>query len=142
MSKVRKKIWKHPQLVETQATLFGKTISQTNDEQELREEIAMLENEFKELEHFQKCETCRLEFCLSVERYLGRGAPWYLDLMNDDCYYTDKHKPKPRQFKVGRSVEDGLKFIDARIAWAQPIIKAELKEKQEQLKQMTETKAF
>jgi hypothetical protein len=137
-----RKLWKHPQLVDAQATLFGKTIAQTNDEQKLHDEIVMTEKDLEKLGHFQKCETCRMDLCLSVERYLGRGAPWYLDIMNDDGYLTDKHKPKLRQFKVGRSVEDTLKFVDARITWAQPIIASALKEKQEQLKLITEAKAF
>ena len=132
----RRKLWKHPDLIDRQATLSGKTVGQVSEEKELEETIAGLQQELKDLEHFKICEECRIELCLNVERYNGQRGPWYLNLEDPETL------AQARKFKIGKSFQHTLKFIDNRLAWAQESIAQELKTQQDQLKTLKATRVF
>lgn len=108
-------------------------------------------NEIKLILHLRTCEQCQMEACLSVERYGGRGLPWFLDLINDvneGClpYYADDEDPRfddcPRveNYRIGSYWEDAenerkgvnpkpketLKFIEDRCSWAEKIIRQQI----------------
>jgi hypothetical protein len=137
-----RKLWKHPDLTDRQATLIGKTVGQVSEEKDLEETIAGLQQELKDLEHFKICEECRIELCLNVDRYLGSRGPWYLNLQDDSTWDMGDGCPDPRKYKIGKSFQHTLKFIDDRLAWAQESIEQELKTQQDQLKTLKATRAF
>lgn len=59
--------------------------------QELEFIIAELDDELGFNEHIPKCEQCRMEMCLSVERYLGTRGPWWINSGSGDLseIYSD-----------------------------------------------------
>jgi len=104
-------------------------------------------NEVYLIQHLRTCWTCQMEAQLTIERYAGRGLPWFLDLSNgdladddEDNYWREmdprfKDAPKVRDYYIGSYWEDvenarrGIKgkpketgrFIEARIKWAEKI---------------------
>ena len=97
-------------------------------------------NEIKFIQHLRSCKQCQLEASLSVERYGGRGLPWFLDLINDpfECGATVEEYPylrdcpRVQDYRIG-SYWDGStdhnetwKFITDRLAWAEKIIRQQI----------------
>jgi len=80
-----------------------------------------------------------MEASLSVERYGGRGLPWFLDLINDvnEDYGDPEYQIDPRfadcprvqDYRIGSywdrttDSKETLRFIDDRLNWAEKIIR-------------------
>lgn len=96
-------------------------------------------NEIKFIQHLRTCRECRLEAELSIERYGGRGLPWFFDLINDPYeagFFQDGDedpypgRPHTEDYKIGSywtgSSQDTLRFIDDRSKWAENIIRQQI----------------
>jgi len=107
-------------------------------------------NEIKFIQHLRTCRECQMEASLSVERYYGRGLPWFLDLINDvvECYadYNNDEDAKelsqwdhrfddcPRvgNYRIGsywdRTIDskETLQFINDRCNWAEKTIRQQI----------------
>ena len=83
-------------------------------------------------EHLKNCETCRMELCLSVERYMGSRGPWWINLQNGD-YLPEQFLdcPKLEDYEIGYYGKDNQpgthKFIKDRMTWATKITKKQFK---------------
>jgi len=94
--------------------------------------------EIKLIQHLRTCKQCQMEAELSVERYGGRGLPWFLDLINDPyecCGEEDEDprftgRPHTEDYKIGSywtgSSKDTMRFINDRINWAEKIIRQQI----------------
>lgn len=99
--------------------------------------------------HVRSCYWCRMEVQLSVERYYGRGLPWFFDIMNELAYEDEedyeilerfKDMPRVRDYHIPsywQEAEDlrrGVKtshkgsetFIAARLTWAEKVSRADI----------------
>jgi len=98
--------------------------------------------------HVRRCYWCRMEVQLSVERYLGRGLPWFFDIMNEIAYDDEeeyileryKDMPRVRDYHITSYWEEvknyrcGIKtshkgtedFIKARLDWAEKVSRADI----------------
>jgi hypothetical protein len=108
-------------------------------------------NEILFIRHLRTCGQCKFEAKLSVERYGGRGLPWFLDLVNDVCQNFELeveaepdprfvHCPRLEDYEIGSYWEDlenarrgiesqpkeTLKFIEDRCKWAEELIKKQI----------------
>jgi len=102
------------------------------------------------IRHLRTCRECQLEAELSIERYYGRGLPWFLDLVNDVAESFEdpeveadpwlKGLPRVQDYRIGSYWEDveyarrgkpkppseTLKFVEDRCDWAEKIIKQQI----------------
>jgi len=90
-------------------------------------------DEVKFIRHLRTCRECQLEATISIERYGGRGLPWFFDLNNFDCFLDEAEDPRftdcPRiqNYRIGsywdkpvdRNKNETMKFINDRINWAE-----------------------
>jgi len=81
-----------------------------------------------------------MELQLDIERYLGRQAPWYLNL-TDEAGFDDevweslpeyyKDCPRVEKYKIGSywtgCSEDTIRFIKDRFKWAEKVLKQEVR---------------
>jgi len=94
--------------------------------------------EIKFIRHLRTCRECQLEASLSVERYGGRGLPWFFDQNNFDCFLDEVEDPRfkdcPRvgNYRIGSywngttDHNETMKFINDRIDWAEKHIKQQI----------------
>jgi len=95
--------------------------------------------ELQLIKHLRICKECRMEAELSIERYGGRGLPWFLDLINDPyeagAFEEGDEDPYPgrphtEDYKIGSywtgSSPDTFRFVDDRLNWAEKIIREKL----------------
>lgn len=119
--------------------LLGKTVGQLHAESVLKADVDTLENELKRIAHVKECERCKIEAVLGIERYLGGRLPWYLNLVND--VGGQDGCPDVKDYEIGYYGNDcqpgTFKFIEARLAWAEKIMKEELKDRKEHLSEMS-----
>jgi len=107
-------------------------------------------NEIYLIKHIRACRRCQLEAELTVERYYGRGLPWFLDIMNDvaeswgdpdvEADLRLKDCPRVEDYRIGSYWEDvkcvragkpipakeTLKFIMDRCDWAERVIRQQI----------------
>ena len=112
------------------------------------ERLEEAKNELKMIEHIFNCSECLIELQLSVERYLGRRGPWYIDKGVDfddeiwgerPSYYKDC--PRATDYELGwygHSSEDTICFIKDRLKWAQKLYEQEVQVIQPHLEALKE----
>lgn len=127
-----------------QATLFGKTFAQTKEEEQMKQYVKGLKSQLEAIKHFQKCERCMFEFILSLERYMGRGLPWYLiNSMNKEKF---PECPRIEDYEIGwygNDMTDGSKqYIKDRLVWAQKLLSEELEDREKHLEDLLEHKQW
>ena len=95
-------------------------------------------NEIQFIRHLRTCRECQLEVSLSVERYGGRGLPWFFDSNNFDSFLDEiedprfKDCPRIQNYKIGsywdRTTDSNetMRFINDRIDWAEKHIKQQI----------------
>jgi len=115
-----------------QTTLNGKTFSQLKSENELRNIIVRSWHDLQLVKKLRRDDDAMLELMLAIERYGGRGLPWYLNPTNfldlDDC-------PKITEYEIGsywsgRELLPGTrKFIEDRLEWAEKKLSETLRAK-------------
>lgn len=125
--------------------MFGKTISQIEEESALKDTIKSLKEELCEADYILKGGDCLIRVVMNIERYGGRSLPWYLDLTNDFSYDTEGC-PKPQDYEIGYYGKDQQpgtrKFIEARVLWAKKEIIKQLQEATTALEQLAKVKVF
>jgi len=96
--------------------------------------------DLKFIRHALKCSQCLAELQLDIERYLGRQAPWYLNI-TDEIGFDDeiwgtlpeyyKDCPRVEKYKIGSywtgCSEDTIRFIKDRLNWAKKVLEEELR---------------
>jgi len=95
-------------------------------------------DEIRFIRHLRTCRECQLEATLSIERYGGRGLPWFFDLNNFDCFLEEAEDPRfsdcPRiqRYCIGSYWDkttdrnETMKFINDRCSWAEKHIKQQI----------------
>ena len=97
-------------------------------------------DEIKFIRHLRTCRECQLEATLSIERYGGRGLPWFFDLINDPFECSDdveedsiwKDCPRVQDYRIGSYWDSSTehnetsKFITDRLDWAEKIIRQQI----------------
>ena len=134
---------KHPS---NQASLLGKTFGVINKEEKLKEDVDNLKLELERIHHVLTCETCMVEAVLSIERYLGRNLPWYLDLVNGWELPGDPVAPSPNKYEIGcygnSNFDETSRFIKDRLAWAQNFIEDTLQDVERSLEEVERKRFF
>jgi len=123
--------------------LLGRMAAREWREEQLARTLEYLKesaDEIKFIRHLRTCRECQLEATLSIERYGGRGLPWFFDLINDPFECGDdvgedsiwKDCPRVQDYRIGsywdRSTDQNEtgKFITDRLNWAEKIIKQQI----------------
>jgi len=123
--------------------LLGRMEAQAWKEETLQSTVEYIResaNEIRLIQHLRSCKECQMEASLSVERYGGRGLPWFLDLINDpfECGADVSEDPRfvdcPRvqNYKIGSywdkstAHNETWKFISDRLTWAEKIIRQQI----------------
>jgi len=94
--------------------------------------------EIKFIRHLRTCRGCQMEASLSVERYGGRGLPWFFDFNNFDCFLDEvedprfKDCPRIQNYRIGSYWDkttdhnEIMKFINDRVDWAEKHIRQQM----------------
>jgi len=102
------------------------------------ERLAEAHRELDSIDHMTNCSECLTELQLSVERYLGRRSPWYIDISEgvdfaDEIWETrpDYYKDCPRATDYelgyyGHRSDETLRFIKDRFEWAKKTYEQEI----------------
>ena len=134
----------------SQCTLGGLTIEDKQLIANMQGEIEEIKSELEFIETAQKDEYLMINLVINVERYLGSRGPWYLNLENDvgdsSFDYDDeetkewKDCPKVDDYEIGYFGKDNApgtyNFILDRLKWAQKKFLNDLKEAEENLKSL------
>jgi len=98
-------------------------------------------DEIKFIQHLRTCRECQLEASLSVERYGGRGLPWFFDMNNFDVFLDENNEnldtrfrdcPRIQNYRIGSYWDnttdhnETMKFINDRITWAEKHIRQQI----------------
>jgi len=95
--------------------------------------------EIKWINHALECKECLIGLQIDIERYLGRQAPWYLDL-TDEVGFDDevweslpeyyKDCPRVDNYHIGSywngASKDTIRFVKDRLNWALKIYEKEI----------------
>jgi hypothetical protein len=122
-----------PKLSKEAAFLLGKINTKRWIKQsllQLDEEIMNLDAELHFLEHIPGCEFCKVEFHMSVERYLGT-IMWWTNL-EDEPFLQEIYPdiPKAKDYDIGcyaDSSEDTYRFIEDRRKWVHKLVLKQFK---------------
>ena len=111
-------------------------------ETELKAFIEQTKSEMAFIRHVGKCGNCLFELQMNIERYWGRGCPWFLDVHDeiglpdeflefDDEYNPHlKGMPLVRDYQIGSywtgPSDDTIRFIKDRLSWAEKKLKKDL----------------
>lgn len=103
--------------------------------EQLRQILQMMERDLWYSQHFKTCRRCQVELSLSIIRYIGRGAPWFLNIESDlawpelyETYEMYRDAPRPWDYDMGNywdgeNVEEAIRFIVDRCIWAEDKVK-------------------
>jgi len=141
----RKQVYKEPSSEPSPAllSLLGRMAAREWRDEQLTRTLEYLKesaSEIKFIRHLRECKECQLEATLSIERYGGRGLPWFFDLINDPFECGDdvgedsiwKDCPRVQDYRIGsywdRSTDHNEtgKFITDRLNWAEKIIRQQI----------------
>lgn len=97
--------------------------------------LQLMERDLWYTQHFKTCEMCQAELSLSLTRYNGRCAPWFINIENDiECpeiyeeYEVYHDAPRLWNYDMGNywtgeNHVEALRFILDRCSWAEEKIK-------------------
>ena len=97
--------------------------------------LQLMERDLWYTQHFKTCRMCQAELSLSITRYAGRCAPWFLNLEGEldgpelyEEYEIYQDAPRPGDYDMGsywtgENHEETLRFILDRCSWAEEKIK-------------------
>jgi len=103
--------------------------------EQLRQVLQLMERDLWYTRHFKTCRRCQVELSLSITRYAGRGAPWFLNIEAElgwpEIYKEHevyKDAPRPWDYDMGNywngeNVEEATRFIVDRCGWAEEKIR-------------------